>query len=400
MTESTFAAASSSHLHVRVLVIDDDDVDRERCARYLEHQNGMRADVVAVGSTDEAEDALRDSQFDCILVDHQMTDETGLDFAARHRGEGEPPIILLTGAGSETIATEALRVGVADYLTKASMTANALRRAIRNTVERSELRNSLRLQNQQLQQANDALQCRNGEIQRFYHTLSHELKTPLTAAREFVSLVCDGVAGDLNWQQREFLRHAISCCDQLSVHFNDLVDAVRVETGKLSLSRKLQRIDDVVVRAITSAASQALERQVTLSHAVASDLPAVSFDACRILQVLTNLLSNAIKAVQPGGCVRLSVDRPDPYQIRFAVADNGCGISAEHRERIFERLYQVSSHDEHGTASGLGLGLYISREIVSHHGGELKVDSEPGRGSTFYFSLPINHGDTAESEAP
>lgn len=392
------SAAGSSNPHVRVLVIDDDDVDRERCTRYLQNRSDIDTEVIAVEKTDEAEDLMRDTQFDCVLVDFNLGEETGLDFAQRHQGDQDPPIILLTGSGNEAIASEALRAGVTEYVTKANLTANGLRRAVGSTLERARLRASLRLQNQMLQNANSTLVRQNCEIQRFYHTLSHELKTPLAAAREFVSLVSDGVAGELNWQQREYLQHAVACCDQLAVHFNDLVDSVRLETGKFTLSREVVQVDALVVRTLTAMANQARGHKVSLKHSIAAGMPPAYVDASRVLQVLANLVSNGIKAVPEGGWVHVGVEQPDRHSVRVTVSDNGCGISPEHQDRIFDRLYQVTSTNEYATAAGLGLGLYIAREIVQEHGGELVVESSPGHGSTFSFTLPIGRTDAASPE--
>jgi len=376
---------------LRVLIIDDEPVDRERCVRFIKQIPGVDSNVIGVETIAEADQQLRLGRFDCVITDYHLSDETGLDFAAKHHDDGDPPIILLTGNGSETVVLEALRTGVADYLIKSSLTANGLQRAIQNAVEKSDLRDSVRARNETIARANQTLQKRSNEIQRFYHTVSHELKTPLTAAREFISLVVDGVAGDINDQQREFLVHAVDCCDQLAMHFNDLVETARFETGKLQLQRRPGRIEKVVLRAVFSVSAQANDRGVTLLHHLPPELPDVYMDDGRILQVVANLLTNAIKFTEPGGRIELTVTRADADHVQVSVQDSGCGIEPEHLDHIFERLYQVPRAEEHATGGGLGLGLCIAKEIVELHGNRLQVTSKRGQGSTFYFSVPVAH---------
>lgn len=377
---------------LKVLIIDDESIDRERCARFIRQIPNFVGDIVAAEGVSEAEDLMLQNRFDCVLADYHLPGQSGLDFAGRHHGDGDPPIILLTGNGNETVVLEALRTGVADYLIKSSLTANGLHRAINNAVEKATLRNSLRVHTDIIERANLTLKRRNSEIQRFYHSVSHELKTPLTAAREFISLVVDGVAGDINPQQRDFLLHAVDCCDQLSMHFNDLVETTRFETGKLKLNQRGEHIEKVVVRAVFSVSAQANARGITLKRNVQSQLTEAYIDAGRILQVLANLLTNAIKFTHPGGWIELNVTQSDPHWIQISVQDNGYGIEPEHLEHIFERLYQVPRASEHAAGGGLGLGLSIAKEIVELHGGRLRVESKPGCGSTFMFSIPVLPG--------
>jgi signal transduction histidine kinase len=372
-----------------VLIIDDEPVDRERCVRFLQQIPAVASEIVAVSTVSEANAQLRLGRFDCIITDYHLADQTGLEFAAEHCEEGDPPIILLTGNGSETVVLAALRAGVADYLIKSTLTANGLHRAIHNAVEKADLRDSVRARNETIARTHNTLQRRSNEIQRFYHTVSHELKTPLTAAREFISLVVDGVAGDINEQQRDFLMHAVDCCDQLAMHFNDLVETTRLETGKLKLHQSVQRIEKVVLRAVFSVTAMANDRGITLQHHLPPDLPDVYIDDGRVLQVMANLLTNALKFTDPGGKVDLVVTNPKPDEVRVSVRDTGCGIDAEHVDHIFERLYQVPRDEEHATSGGLGLGLCIAKEIVELHGSCLQVESVKGKGSTFHFSVPV-----------
>jgi PAS domain S-box-containing protein len=242
-----------------------------------------------------------------------------------------------------------------------------------------------------LQESNNDLLQKNQEIQNFYHTLSHELKTPLTSAREFISLVMDGVAGPLNPTQQEYLGIAKESCDQLRVCTNDLLDATRLETGKMSLELKPASLASLINRVVTSLKSHAVERNITLVSEVSDGLAEILMDEHRINQTITNLLNNAINHTPSGGKIVAKAGevfgRSDFVQV--SICDTGCGISKQEQERIFNRLYQIKTGDA-TSKNGIGLGLYLCKELVQLHGGDIWVESEPGQGSNFTFILPKN----------
>ena len=240
-----------------------------------------------------------------------------------------------------------------------------------------------------LEQSNKDLLRKNQEIQSFYHTVSHELKTPLTSAREFVSIVMDGLAGPLNETQREYLSIARESCNRLRVCINDLMDATRLENGKLTLDMKPGSLAGLIRQLVTILGPVAVRKQITLTQEVQPDLPDFPFDENRLMQVLVNLLNNALKFTRANGHVTITAgDAPDyPSHVKVCVKDTGCGIPPTEVERIFERLYQVPNSDG-SSGPGVGLGLYISRELVRSHSGKIWVESQLGKGSTFCFVIP------------
>ena len=242
---------------------------------------------------------------------------------------------------------------------------------------------------QTLEETNKHLLRKNQEIQSFYHTVSHELKTPLTSAREFISIVMDGLAGPLNEAQQEYLGIARVSCDRLRVCIDDLMDSTRLETGKLTLDLKPGSLGALFQQLVTILGPVAARKQITLSHEVQLGLPDFSFDENRLMQVLVNLVNNALKFTPENGQVTITgrVAAEQPGYIKVCVKDTGCGLAPAELDRIFERLYQVPSADG-GSEQGVGLGLYISRELVQSHGGKIWVESELGKGSTFCFVIP------------
>lgn len=383
------------HRPISVLVVDDNRVDRLHCRRILQEHPNLHVRVTEAATVDEAETLCQSGWFDCIITDYQMPRRPGTDLARANRDDNDPPVILLTGNGDEIVAMEALQAGVTDYLKKDALTAKSLQHALSNAVRKSVLLRAVHTKSRELANANDELQKRANEIERFYHTVSHELKTPLSAAREFISLVNDEVLGSVNARQRQFLGHALECCDQLAVHFNDLVDTCRLETGKLRLSIKADRIENAVVRATMSMCGTANGRDIALLRNIEHGLPDVAIDVGRIVQVLANLLNNALKFTATGGTVCIAATRCSQHSVQISVRDTGCGIPAEHLPRVFERLYQVNPAGDNMIGAGLGLGLYICREIVELHGGQFTVDSVVGKGSIFAFTVPVASAELA-----
>jgi signal transduction histidine kinase len=276
-----------------------------------------------------------------------------------------------------------------DYIPQSPGFPYSLGQAMAQVAETVQFHAELTEQRRQLEQTNQALHRRNAELQSFYHILSHELKTPLTAAREFVSIVLDGLAGTLSETQREYLGLVKDSCDQITLGLNDLLDATRVDTGKLSIAPRPTSMARVVSQAVAAMDLTARGKGVRMQQVLASQLPDALIDERRIAQVLVNLLSNALKFTPAGGeiTVRVGDDPQRPADIRVSVSDTGRGIPPAELGRIFDQLYQVR-RDDATVQGGLGLGLYISQEVVKLHGGEIWVESTVEKGSTFSFTVP------------
>jgi PAS domain S-box-containing protein len=263
--------------------------------------------------------------------------------------------------------------------------------SLRDITQRKHSEQQLRFGDEELKRANQNLVERNAEIQKFYHTLSHELKTPLTSAREFVSILMDGLAGPLNETQMEYLGIAKESCDQLRLYINDMLDVTRLETGKMSLDFQTAPLGSLVETVVKMLAPAAEGKKLSLSCDCQPDLRDIPFDKQRILQVITNLITNAIKFTPAGGlvCLGLSEAPADSECLQVVVRDTGRGITADQLGLIFNRLHQAHRDDALAESrSGLGLGLYICQELVQLHGGRIWAESELGQGSTFTFTIP------------
>jgi two-component system sensor histidine kinase/response regulator len=377
-------------IRVRVLAIEDDPGDVQLLSRYLEDIPGWEVKLLAFTEPAEGLAQLFDNAPDIVLLDYLLGATTGLEVLKRIQRCGcKCPVVILTGCGTEELAAELMRYGAADYLTKNRLSANSLKRVISNAIAKCKLQEALEEHRRRLQEMNQDLFRKNEEIQNFYHMVSHELSSPLTSAREYVTTVLEGTAGPLNDKQRRFLEIARESCDQMCVYVNDLLDVTRLQTEKFSVHPSRVSIDKLVHQLVASTYPAAQEKGIRLKHIIEPDLPEVNIDEARINQVLSNLLGNALKFTPEGGQIMVQVaDNPAaPEFLIVSVTDTGRGIERDKLPYIFDRLYQATNSDWR-THRGMGLGLYICRELVRLHGGDIWVQSEPGKGSTFSFTIP------------
>jgi signal transduction histidine kinase len=251
----------------------------------------------------------------------------------------------------------------------------------------------LRAKNEELAEAYEALDRAAKEKletkDRVLSHVSHELKTPLSALHGFVSLVRDEVTGPLNDEQKECLDGAMRNAASLNSIINDLLDAARAESGKLAFALKTGALDETLEEAARAMRPLAEEKGVSLSLEIEKGIQA-GFDASRIRQVVINLIGNAVKFTPEGGGVIVRARRGAEAEADAAVVcvvDDGPGIAKEEQKKLFQRLYQAQGPAD-DSRKGLGLGLYISKEIINRHKGRIWVESEEGKGSAFYFSLP------------
>lgn len=248
-----------------------------------------------------------------------------------------------------------------------------------------------------LRNAKESLEKKNRRLAELYHTahrfvdnVSHEFRTPLTVVKEFSSIIRDGLAGEVNPEQREYLDIVVSRVDDLAIMIEDMLDISKLEAGVLGVCRQDTRVEEIVDHIRPSLERKFASRQVSLTFAIDEGLPGVYCDPEKIGRVLINLVINALKVSRDGGRVELWC-RFDPAQseVLMGVTDDGPGIAAEDRQRIFERFKQIGG-DPRASTKGFGLGLNIARELVHLNFGDIRVESVLGEGSTFSFSIPIS----------
>jgi signal transduction histidine kinase len=214
-------------------------------------------------------------------------------------------------------------------------------------------------------------------------TVAHEFRTPLTSLRMAIHLCAEEVVGPLTEKQADLIGAARDECERLQSIVDDLLDLSRIQAGRMELREQELPVRSFLADAVASLQGPAAEAGVALDVVGAAEQFTVSADPERAGLVVANLVGNAIRHTPRGGRVEVRV-REEGDRLRFEVADTGEGIAPEYQERIFEKFFRVPGRG----GGGVGLGLYISREIVQAHGGEMGVTSAPGAGSTFWFTLP------------
>ncbi|MFI5070712.1 MAG: ATP-binding protein [Terriglobales bacterium] len=363
-----------------VLLIEDNpgDADLVRL-RLVEASSDL--EVACVNRLSSGLQSLSEKTPAVVLLDLNLPDSHGADTYRRVlKSAPTVPIVVLSGLEDELLATKAVHQGVQDYLVKGNFDSKQLARAIRYAIERQALLISLDMSRKQQLQFKDE----------FLSHVSHELRTPLSSIHQFVTILLDGLAGEVSLEQREHLTTVLGSANQLLAMIDDLLEATRAESGKLRVEVRCIGVNDVVQQAVTMLRATANEKRIGLELKVESGIPLVSADPERVLQILINLIDNALKFTPAGGSVMVKAGLmpKDPDYVCISVADTGRGVSPESKQLIFERLYQDPSSSIN-SRKGLGLGLYIVQELVRLHGGRIWLESQLGRGSIFSFTLPL-----------
>jgi signal transduction histidine kinase len=231
----------------------------------------------------------------------------------------------------------------------------------------------------------------------FISTVSHELRTPLTSLRASLGLISSGTLDKRPEKRKQMLEVAIGNCDRLVQLVNDILDFDRVERGGMPLHREVIPAGDLLRRAADVENEAALKAQITFRFDAPNKI-LVDVDQERILQVLSELVSNAIKFSPPQTIIKLGAQVSGEGEVCIVVEDQGRGIVHEKLDMIFERFQQGDASDSRALG-GTGLGLAICRRIVQQHGGQIWVESEPGKGSRFLFTLPAPAAEASQERA-
>jgi len=244
---------------------------------------------------------------------------------------------------------------------------------------------SLERQRDELARAGTELQRSSDYKSQFLANMSHELRTPLNSSLILAKLLADNRDGNLTAEQVRFAETIHAAGNDLLTLINDILDLSKIEAGMLDVRPEPVAVARVLDEVLQSFQPMASDKQLALEVRADAAPDTIDTDPARLSQILRNLISNALKFTDRGGVVVEAVAADD--RVEFAVRDTGIGIPADQHEHIFEALRQADGTA--GKVAGTGLGLSISRDLARLLGGEVRVDSAPGRGSTFTLSLPL-----------
>ena len=221
----------------------------------------------------------------------------------------------------------------------------------------------------------------------FVSNVSHELRTPLTAIKGSVDNMLDGLTGSLNEKQIRYLARIKSNTDRLSRLINDLLDLSRIESGRVEVRPTIVPLAALAEEVAEHLKAVAAEKMIQIEVPSPDRSLTVWADRDKVTQILMNLIGNAVKFTPQEGKVTVAMEKNGIEDVRISVADTGPGIQPEETNKIFVKFYQVANIEKQ-RPKGSGMGLAISKALVEMHGGKIWVESELGRGSTFYFTLP------------
>ena len=316
---------------------------------------------------------------DLVLLDIMMPGMDGFEVCRRLRDEEETreiPVLFISALDQVTDKVRAFTSGGVDYITK-PFQAEEVEARVATHLE-------LRRQRRQLEESFERLQELERLRDSLVHMVVHDLRSPLYGMCAGMQMLREDAAERLEPDEKEYLDDTLAAGTTLIEMVSSLLDVSRLESGEMSLTQEDGDLREVIGEGLV--ALGALTSGCTVLYDAGEDPVRAYCDAEVIRRVLVNLVGNALKFTPAGGEVRITTEADSGY-VKTSVIDTGPGIPPEWRERIFEKFGQVAAREEHGHHS-TGLGLTFCKLAVEAHGGTIGVDSEVGKGSTFWFSVP------------
>ena len=360
---------SEPEVVVRLGGVTEQTVSRFR-ERGIDKLGRGKTTVLCDQAADTLSEALlrtaADVGFQRILVAHLDAKDQPIGLVCLLLGKDEP--------------TERDRIGTIDSLCS----------QLALVVSNMQTTQALRAVNEELRQVNEELTHLDELKSDFMATMSHELRTPLTSIIGYSDMLLSGMTGRLDEKQTSFIDSILKNGETLLNLINDILDLTKIEAGKLELRREPVDLRAALLGVLPVIKPRAAEKRIKVSTFLPTDLPQVSADAGKLNQILLNLLMNGIKYTPDNGSVSVEARRSDGY-VDIWVTDTGMGIAKEDQDRIFQRFTQIDSSTTRAQG-GTGLGLAIAKELVELHGGQIRVQSRLGKGSSFIFSVPVCAG--------
>jgi signal transduction histidine kinase len=359
---------------IKLLLVDDDAGDRKIVKLALSRSsNIVDFNIETAETLSEATGCLKNKDYDVVLLDLGLPDSRGINTVQKIL-EANPnvPIVVLTGLADEELGLKAIEKGAEDYLVKGKSIEHTLVRIIRYAIERKKVEEKLK----------QAIETKS----QFMSVVSHELRVPLASIKESIAIVSDGLAGKITKEQRNCLDIARRNIDRLNKLIGDLLDLHKLEAGKMNFEIQDNNANEIAKEVYDTMLPSTKGKGIDLILELDGSLPMVRFDKDKITQLLSNLVNNAIKFTKEGHIAITTSKREDTIQV--SVSDTGCGIKKEDLPRLFHEFEQLETNGVEKTR-GTGLGLAISKEIITRHNGEIWAESEVGKGSTFFFTLPM-----------
>lgn len=338
------------------------------------------------GSADEV------TSIDLILMDIDMPEINGVEACRVIKADPrlrDIPIIMVTSFDHTEYLEEAFSAGAMDYVTK-PIEAIELGARVRSAL-------NLKVEQDCRKLAYEMLERESMAKSQILSTVTHELRTPLTGIMGYVDMMLKRkeTCGELTERQEQYLEYVLLDAKVLKTLIDDLLDVTKLEAGSLKLHTTELEIRPEMEHVLRTLQSQFAEKSIRIELKTPPDLPLIYTDQVRFSQILSNLISNAFKYSPDGATVSISA-RVNGDDLEVIVNDTGIGIAKENQEKLFTKFFRVDNSSTRDV-SGSGLGLFITKLLVEAQGGRITLESEPGKGSTFSFLLPLTQADSEES---
>ncbi|HBE88195.1 MAG TPA: hybrid sensor histidine kinase/response regulator [Elusimicrobia bacterium] len=359
-----------------ILIVDDAPANLELLSDLLKERGYT---VRAATSGKLALQAVRNAPPDIILLDIKMPEMNGYQVCAELKADEklkDIPVIFLSSLGETADKVRAFTAGGVDYITKPVQ--------LEEVEARVATQLALRRRGLQLRESYDKLLGLEKTRDSLVHMVVHDLRSPLTGIYAFLELIKESATGQLPAKLRGYIDDALKSARQMTGIVSDMLDTSRMEAGELKLSPEDCDLAGVVEESVAGLAALAGNRRIVF--APREKQPLIRADRDIVLRVIQNLLANALKFAPDAGVIRIAVVCA-AGMARVSIHDDGPGIPPEYKKKIFEKFAQVelpAGRQKYST----GLGLAFCKLAVEAHGGRIGVDSEEGKGSTFWFELP------------
>lgn len=362
---------------IKVLIADDEDPLRMTIAAWLGDEGFVVEQAV------DGLDAIKKVQgqdFDIAILDIKMPGANGLEVLRYiKKNSGTTEVVMATGMSDVGMAVEAMKLGAREYLTK-PIDMDQLVPQLKKLIQKRDAEDRIR----RLQAEHTA-------------RLLYDLHNPIAGLKQSIGYLMKGMAGSVGDHQRELLGYMETSIDKVIALLNDMMDLTKLEGGRVRLNKGIGNVSNSIQNVATEFRVPIQAAKITLDVHTEAELPPLEYDSEKIEQVLKNFLSNALQYTPQQGAIVLQSrkvalvleegQQPTEH-VMVSVFNSGPGIPKEQLALIFDRYRDLVSGDKEKTRTS-GLGLIICQRIVEAHNGKIWVESEVGKGSTFYFALPI-----------
>ena len=373
-----------------VLLVEDNPTDALIVKKRMQRDDAFDYEIIHVASGEEALLNLERSRYDVMLLDYNLPKKSGLETLREIKAKHiEMPVVVITGQGDEAMAARLMKEGAFDYLPKRDNYEDSVPLMIRKTMaefrgqlERERFQKEIALRKEELEKANEKLKELDRMKSDFVANVAHEIRTPLTIIKGNLDNIEKGFAGDVQPKQKEILKDVFRTVDRLARLINDLLDLSRIEAGEMNLRKEKFNIVELAEEVMKGFEELARNKKIGINKAFPARNVIINADRDKLTQVFVNLVGNAFKFSDRGEVTIRVIELQDEVQIE--VQDTGPGIEKDKTDKIFDKFVRIISEKKEGT----GLGLPIAKDIVELHKGRIRVESSPGKGTTFIFNIP------------